>query len=439
MKAGFKSFLVYRLLKADALPFDILPERLAVLPAGDPATFQMQRSGFVPTIDGNDELLTVLAKNKYALTLETALRIVPNKIVKRELDKRLKDWEEKYARVPTKDEKQGLKNDVIIGMMENALIDYSRVNVLISGSWVYVETTSAKKAELVLGAVRRVLGSLPVQPLTAKKPVVTQFTDWVAGTVVPSQLSVGEAFTAKGKLEGSQVLSGKSVDLDSSTLSELLSEDYQVVSLELGYYDDHLHGSTRFILNENLAFKSVAWPDALIDMAQDDAGADTEEESGIAFAKATLLLTVDALDSLVDGVVVSLGGEALRDMNDDEVQSMVDALKDWKISHVNGEELDEPKSLVGDAEEFQDPLYDRVKELVIDNEKASISLIQRAFRIGYNRSARIIEQLEAQGIVGPQGADGSRPVWKQEPWKLGDTNLNTDFGLTGDVEDEDLI
>lgn len=351
MKAGFKSFLVYRLLKADALPFDILPERLAVLPAGDPAPSQMQRSGFVPTVDGNDELLTVLAKNKYALTLETALRIVPNKIVKRELDKRLKDWEEKYARVPTKDEKQGLKNDVIIGMMENALIDYSRVNVLISGSWVYVETTSAKKAELVLGAVRRVLGSLPVQPLTAKKPVVTQFTDWVAGTVVPSQLSVGEAFTAKGKLEGSQVLSGKSVDLDSSTLSELLSEDYQVVSLELGYYDDHLHGSTRFILNENLAFKSVSWPDALIDMAQDDAGADTEDESGSAFAKATLLLTVDALDSLVDGVVVSLGGEALRDMNDDEVQSMVDALKDWKVSHVNGEELDEPKSLTGDVED----------------------------------------------------------------------------------------
>lgn len=351
MKAGFKSFLVYRLLKADALPFDILSERLAVLPAGDPAPSQMQRSGFVPTVDGNDELLTVLAKNKYALTLETALRIVPNKIVKRELDKGLKDWEEKYARVPTKDEKQGLKNDVIIEMMENALIDYSRVNVLISGSWVYVETTSAKKAELVLGAVRRVLGSLPVQPLTAKKPVVTQFTDWVAGTVAPSQLSVGEAFTAKGKLEGSQVLSGKSVDLDSSTLSELLSEDYQVVSLELGYYDDHLHGSTRFILNENLAFKSVSWPDALIDIAQDDAGADTEDESGIAFAKATLLLTVDALDSLVDGVVVSLGGEALRDMNDDEVQSMVDALKGWKVSHVNGEALDEPKSLTGDVED----------------------------------------------------------------------------------------
>lgn len=436
MKAGFKSFLVYRLLKADALPFDILPERLAVLPAGDPATFQMQRSGFVPTVDGNDELLTVLAKNKYALTLETALRIVPNKIVKRELDKRLKDWEEKYARVPTKDEKQGLKNDVIIEMMENALIDYSRVNVLISGSWVYVETTSAKKAELVLGAVRRVLGSLPVQPLTPKKPVVTQFTDWVAGTVVPSQLSVGEAFTAKGKLEGTQVLSGKSVDLDSSTLSELLSEDYQVVSLELGYYDDHLRGTTRFTLNENLAFKSVSWPGAIVDMAQDDAG---EDDTGIELAKATLLLTVDALDSLVDGVVSSLGGEALRDMNDDEVQSMIDALKDWKISHVNGEELDEPKSLIGDDEEFQDPLLQQAIDFVIEEQKVSISQVQRKFRIGYNRAARIIEQLEGRGIVGPQGANGSRPVWKQEPWKLGDTNLNTDFGLTGDVEDEDLI
>lgn len=438
MKAGFKSFLVYRLLKADAVPFDLLPERMEALPAGDPATSQMQRSGFVPTISGNDELLTVLAKNKYALTLETALRIVPNKIVKRELDKRVKDWEDKYARVPTKDEKQGLKNDVIIELMENALIDYSRVNVLVSGSWVYVETTSAKKAELVLGAVRRVLGSLPVQPLTPAKPVVTQFTDWVAGKTVPSQLAVGEAFTAKGKLEGTRVLSGKSVDLDASTLSELLSEDYQVVALQLNYYDDHLHGTTSFTLNENLAFKSVAWPDALIDIAQDDAGADTEDEGGIALAKATMLLTVDALDSLVDGVVVSLGGEALRGMNDDEVQTMVDALKGWKISHVNGEELEEPVSLTGDDEDFQDPLLQQAIDFVIEKQKATISGVQREFRIGYNRSARLIEQLETQGIVGPMGADGSRRVWKQEPWKLGDTNINTDFRLAGD-DDEDLI
>ena len=54
-----------------------------------------------------------------------------------------------------------------------------------------------------------------------------------------------------------------------------------------------------------------------------------------------------------------------------------------------------------------DEFYDRAVSLVVEKGQASTSMVQRAFRIGYNRAARILETMEQEGVVGP--ADGSRP------------------------------
>ncbi|HBE9081029.1 DNA translocase FtsK 4TM domain-containing protein [Serratia fonticola] len=63
-----------------------------------------------------------------------------------------------------------------------------------------------------------------------------------------------------------------------------------------------------------------------------------------------------------------------------------------------------------DGDEELDPLFDQAVEFVVDKRRASISGVQRQFRIGYNRAARIIEQMEAQGIVSEQGHNGNREV-----------------------------
>ena len=57
--------------------------------------------------------------------------------------------------------------------------------------------------------------------------------------------------------------------------------------------------------------------------------------------------------------------------------------------------------------EEQDEYYDRAVELVVQKGKASTSMIQRRFSIGYNRAARIVDQMEARGIIG--AADGAKP------------------------------
>ena len=64
----------------------------------------------------------------------------------------------------------------------------------------------------------------------------------------------------------------------------------------------------------------------------------------------------------------------------------------------------------GNGEDGQDPLYDEAVAVVVKTRKASISSVQRHLRIGYNRAARLVEQMEADGIVSPAEGNGNRTV-----------------------------
>ena len=65
----------------------------------------------------------------------------------------------------------------------------------------------------------------------------------------------------------------------------------------------------------------------------------------------------------------------------------------------------------GDDE--SDPLYDQAVAFILRTKKASISSVQREFRIGYNRSARLLEQMERSGVVSPMQSNGSREILVQ--------------------------
>ncbi|WP_227461732.1 DNA translocase FtsK [Cupriavidus pauculus] len=57
-----------------------------------------------------------------------------------------------------------------------------------------------------------------------------------------------------------------------------------------------------------------------------------------------------------------------------------------------------------------DPLYDRAVELVRAHKRPSVSLVQRHLQVGYNRAARLLDEMEAKGVVSPMGAAGERTL-----------------------------
>jgi S-DNA-T family DNA segregation ATPase FtsK/SpoIIIE len=110
-------------------------------------------------------------------------------------------------------------------------------------------------------------------------------------------------------------------------------------------------------------------------------------------------------------------------VSDDEVLRIVAYLKEHGEPEYIDEILNPPAededgngeggSLEQDAE--ADPLYDRAVALVLKSRRPTISWVQRNLSIGYNRAARMIEQMERAGLVSPMGNNGMREVLAPKP------------------------
>ena len=115
--------------------------------------------------------------------------------------------------------------------------------------------------------------------------------------------------------------------------------------------------------------------------------------------------------SAVDPAPIRIQGTFVTDQ---EVEDVVNAVKeygepDYIDDEIFVEDDDEEgsSSLFGDPAEGDDPLYDQALEIVVQSGKASASYLQRRLKIGYNRAARLVEEMEERGIVGP--ANGAKP------------------------------
>ena len=115
--------------------------------------------------------------------------------------------------------------------------------------------------------------------------------------------------------------------------------------------------------------------------------------------------------SAVDPAPIRIQGTFVSDQ---EVENVVTAVKDYGEPDYIDEEIfveddDEEgaRDLFGEPMDDDDPLYDQALEIVVQSGKASASYIQRRLKIGYNRAARLVEEMEERGIVGP--ANGSKP------------------------------
>ena len=96
-------------------------------------------------------------------------------------------------------------------------------------------------------------------------------------------------------------------------------------------------------------------------------------------------------------------------VSDDDVRRVVEAVKK-QSSPSYSQELQSLKQEEAEEEQARDEVYEQAKDLVLSTGQASASLIQRRLRVGYPRAARMVEQMEADGIVGAAGRDGRREV-----------------------------
>lgn len=94
-------------------------------------------------------------------------------------------------------------------------------------------------------------------------------------------------------------------------------------------------------------------------------------------------------------------------MSDQEVEAVCDFVRKQEEAEYRTDLVPEIDDSLEAAAEHEDELYDQAVQIVIDAKQASVSLLQRRLRIGYTRAARLIDAMEATGVVGPY--EGSKP------------------------------
>jgi S-DNA-T family DNA segregation ATPase FtsK/SpoIIIE len=104
-------------------------------------------------------------------------------------------------------------------------------------------------------------------------------------------------------------------------------------------------------------------------------------------------------------------------VSDEEVHRVVDYMKaqggepNYIEGLLEGGTVDDDADLLGDGPGGEkDPMYDQAVEVVLKNRKASISLVQRHLKIGYNRAARLVEDMEKAGLVSSMSTSGQREI-----------------------------
>ena len=104
-------------------------------------------------------------------------------------------------------------------------------------------------------------------------------------------------------------------------------------------------------------------------------------------------------------------------ISDHDVEEVVNFIKDQQTADYDDSMLvkdDETEAENGDPRDGEDEYYAEAVELVTEQQSASVSLLQRRFRIGYNRAARIVDEMEERGIVGPSEGSKPRKVYRQK-------------------------
>ena len=88
----------------------------------------------------------------------------------------------------------------------------------------------------------------------------------------------------------------------------------------------------------------------------------------------------------------------------------IDGVLEGGVTDGEGGDLGGDLSATGGQGDEKDPMYDQAVEIVLKNRKASISLVQRHLKIGYNRSARMLEEMEKAGLISAMSGSGQREI-----------------------------
>lgn len=390
----FTNLMIYRLTQAIELDAEALEAALSSKPGREPASQELNTYGFIAPFGKHEDSPKV--HDSYGFQLIAARKvekILPGNVIRDELLTRVARIESEQARKVYKKERDQIKDEIIQAFLPRAFLrrKVTFAAIDLKAGLIYVNTSSASTAEDLLSTLREVIGSFPVRPVTVKIAPTATVTDWVKAQKAAPDFYVLDECELSDTHEDGGTVRCKRQDLTSEEIQLHLGTGKVVTQLSLAWQD-----KLSFVMNDRMLIKRLKFEDLLHDQAEQDGG----EEAAGQF-DASFVLMMATFREFVPALLEAFGGEEIP-------QGIgADQPGDAKPRRVAREEV-QVDAFDGEV----DALYGDAVKFVRESGRASISPVQRKFLIGYNRAARLIERMEAEGIISSMHTNGSREVLK---------------------------
>jgi recombination associated protein RdgC len=365
----FKNAIAYLVTPGFRINPEIL-ERVPALPCGPN---QGRTAGFTcPCLHSTAGFVHAVGQHAL-ICMETEERLLPGSVIADEVADRAAALEQTQGYKPGRKQLRELKERVIVELLPKAFTQKKRTYAVFSGPFFIIDTSSPARADLFLDVLCRAFDDgLPLSLIKTKEAITGQMVKWLLGDS-PISMSIDDYAELEKEEPGKPAITYKHTELDDTDMQRRIAAGY--VPRKLGMtFSERLS----FKLDDAMNLKQLTALDVLKSekfeqkTAEDDFDAD-------------FVLMVGELVSAYSNLIVELGG--LEEPEPD------------LLTESNASELDS-----------DDPLYLDAVKVVLENGKASISLVQRHLQIGYNRAARLIESMEEAGVVSTMDSSGSRRV-----------------------------
>ena len=391
----FKNLQIYRLPAPWAMSAAALEQALAPQQFTPATSMDLVRQGWAAPRGAGAPLVHAVG-GQFLLQLKTEKKLLPSTVVNQVAAARALEMEEAQGFAPGKKAMKELKERVTDELLPRAFAILSTTAVWIDpvNGWLVVDAASPAKADEVIKLLLKSVDKLPLESLRVQRSPVGAMTEWLQTGDDPAGFTVDQDAIMRATGESKAQVAYKRHTLEADDIRRHIAAGKQCTRLAMTWSD-----KISFVLDESLAIKSVK----PLEIIKESATRNDDERFDSDFA-----LMAGELAKMMTDLVEALGGEvdavapAARPAANAAPAKGHEPVREQRVvSELNGQAPDTVPPGNGSA---SDPLYGQAVELVRTQQRASISLVQRHLRVGYSRAARLIESMEAGGVVkGTQG------------------------------------
>lgn len=383
----FKNLNIFRLPKGYAITAEQLHAFLSRIQFTACASNEMQSQGWASPRD-NDQLVHSV-NGQFLIHLTQEKKLLPTSVINQVAAERAAELEEQQGFAPGRKAMKDLKERITDELLPRAFSVRSSIDAWLDpvNGWLVINTSSASKADDVIKLLLKCVDTLPLEALRVQIAPQAAMTSWLSGNEAPKGFTIDQDAELKSCTEDRATVKYTRHTLEPDDVSNHIAHGKQCTQLAMTWND-----RISFVLTDSLTIKRVR----PLDILDEEKEKGTNEEERF---DADFLLMTGELATMLDDVVYALGGEM-----DEQKDIVAEAAKAKPLPAATE---------YPDTTNESDPLYEKAAAVVVSERRASISLVQRHLRIGYNRAAHLIEAMEENGLVSAMNSAGQRNVIQQ--------------------------